>query len=294
VLGYKNFPTLSSRGGWGELSLGVNLEEALGYSVSDKTIAHMDPKFLANGLESVSRNDVHIAKMLGVQGGAWRVEILKKAQSVLSNGTHESRQVNQRIIGNTSLFTRDTADTIARIAAGQGNPNSTTDIATAMALMRDSATDNYLTVTLNAGSSQDSIKAAIFSLLMERVGVNRIMSSLGHKRDVGNEFNVFASTISFGMMNDDSKLMRGVMGEGTISPTGGSEFSSKQPAQGSLHGVLETHVRDMSTREGSNDETSLKQLGPRGSVEMLMANLPHINSDIEKLDHQSNCCHCNK
>jgi len=283
VLGYKNFTTLSSRGGWDNLSVGVNLEEALGYSVSDKTIAHMDPKYLANGLESVSSNDIHLARMLNVHGGAWRVEILKKAQSILSNGTHESRQVNQRIIGNTSLFTRDAADTIARIAAGQGNPNSSSDIVVAMALMRDSATDNYLTLTLNEGSSQDSIKAAIFSLLMERIGVNRIMTSLGHKRDAGNDFNVFASTISFGVMNDDSYLMRSVMGESGISARGGSDFGSQQPARGSLHGVLETHVRDMSTRDSTNDDTSLRTLGPRGSAEMLMANLPHINADIEKL-----------
>jgi hypothetical protein len=283
VLGYKNFTTLSSRGGWDRLAVGVNFEEALGYSISDKTIAHMDPKFLGNGMESVSSSDVQIANMLGVHGGAWRSEILKKARSILSNGTHESRQVNQRIIGNTSLFSKDSAETLGRIAAGEGNPNNTADVMTAMALMRDCATDNYLTVTLNAGSSQEAIKAAIFTLLMERNGVNRIMATLGHRRDTTNEFNVFASTLTFGTMNDDSVLMRNVMGESGMLPKGATDWGTKQSPRGSIHGVLEAHVQDMSTRSGANDDATIKATGARQVAEMLMGNLPHLQADIEKL-----------
>ena len=283
VLGYKNFTTLSSRGGWDRLAVGVNLEEALGYSISDKTIAHMDPKFLGNGMEPPSTSDVQIANMLGVHGGAWRAEILKKARSILSNGTHESRQVNQRIIGNTSLFSKDSAETLGRIAAGEGNPNSTADVMTAMALMRDCATDNYLTITLNAGSSQEAIKAAIFTLLMERNGVNRIMATLGHKRDTTNEFNVFASTLTFGTMNDDSVLMRNVMGESGMLPRGATDWGTKQAPRGSIHGVLEAHVQDMSSRSGATDDTTIKATGARQVAEMLIGNLPHLTADIEKL-----------
>ena len=283
VLGYKNFTTLSSRSGWEKLSMGVNLEEALGYSVHDKTIAHMDPKYIGTQIADLQNAYVPIANLLGVFGGSWRKEIIKKAHSILNNGTHETRQVNQRIISNSTLFLQGTAESLGEIASGNGNHNDPKHIIAAMALMRDNATDNFLTLTIPAGLSQDEVRAHVYTFLMERIGVNNVMSLIGHRRDATNEFNVFASTVSSGFMNDDGNLIRRVMGEEGLPYSGGSSVSSSGTyPRGSLHGVLEQHVREMSN-SGSDVDTTIKSMGPRSAAETLTATLPHLSDDIDKL-----------
>jgi len=282
VTGYKNFSTLSNRSGWSTLAMGVNLEEALGYSHSDGLISHTDPKLFGQSVKTISSTSTEkIARLTDIYGGAWRIEALKKARKLMS-GVHELREVNQKLMSVGGEYGAIYHESLERIASGTADHNNARDVLTAMALVRDSSTDNYVTLTIPANATAEDVKAAIFTFLMERDGVTRFYREMyygGHF-----DYNRFGSTLSYSNHDEGSPFAALIMGEKGRSLA--SQSGSGRRDQGSLHQALEQNVRDIASKRDSTSgslSSSRSTTEIKDVVSFLFESNPHLVADVEKL-----------
>jgi hypothetical protein len=283
VLGYKNFSSLSTRSGWGTHAIGVNLEEALGYSHSDGLISHTDPKLFGQNVKHLnSEAAAKIARLTDIHGGGWRIEALKKARKLMS-GVHEVRDVNQKLMSVGGQYGLIHHEALERIASGTADHNNQTDVMTAMALVRDSSTDNYITLTIPANATAEDIKAHIYTFLLEKQGVLRFYKDMytgGHF-----DYNRFSSTLSYSIYDGDTEFARHLMGEKAREAGGSGSAISTRGVFGSVHQALERHVKDASNQSSSTGTLGRgkNQAELREANDFLFENLPHLAGDIEKL-----------
>jgi hypothetical protein len=290
VLGYKNFTTMSQRGGWGELAIGVNLEEALGYSHMDGSIAPMHMKYWS-GNGPLKKDTLPISTLMDVQGAAWRIEILKKAKSILNGGVHSVRNVNQKLmVSDTGPVLREYGDALRRIQDGTASHGNVQDVLAASAIIRDSSTDNYLTLTIDAGLSQEEVLRKVMTFMLDAVMVRQFMKDVGQGFDFNNQdYNSLSATLAHSRANEGGGILTSLFSETSmLKKVGTTEARLSEGGElgGNIQSALENYVLAVHRNKGSG--TSLKSSlntieDARGSAERTFQQYPHLLGDIEKL-----------
>ena len=292
VLGYKNFTTLSNRSGWGEMAIGVNLEEALGYSHSDGGISPMHLKYWA-GENGIRRETLHVGSLMDVHGAAWRIEILKKARAILNGGAHSIKGVNQKLmLSEAGYVTRENVEALERIKSGTASHGNVADVITASALLRDSSTDNYLTLTLDAGLSQEQVFQKLMTFMMEASLVREYMKNVGQGFDISNQsYNSISGTVSSSLTNQGGGLMNALFSETPATQRLRDVPMGDEPSQsyvgGSVQQALEQYVLAVHRKSNSGNSGPKSSMvnsdGAHRLAESIATQYPHLIGDLQKL-----------
>lgn len=290
VLGYKNFTTMSQRGGWGDLAIGVNFEEALGYSHMDGSIAPMHMKYWS-GNGPLKKETIPVSSLMDVQGAAWRIEILKKAKSMLNGGVHAVRNVNQKLmLSESGPIMTEYGDALRRIQDGTASHGNVQDVLAASAIIRDSSTDNYLTLTIDAGLSQEEVLRKVMTFMLDAVMVRQFMKDVGQGFDYSNQdYNSFSSTLAHSRTNEGSGIITSLFSETSMLSKVGStsaRISEGGELGGNIQSALENYVLAVHRAKGSGSsaKSSLNTIeDARGAAERTFQQYPHLLGDIEKL-----------